>query len=117
MIKILYKIGYLILILLSFLLILLIGTYCNDLAKYILTPYSDFVYPLTLLMAFPLYFLTVYVLGYSYLYITYTIGFLFHKYVYANLFVPLHKTTKNYKLYKRIGLENLYWYRVTRKFK
>ena len=115
MIKLLSKLVYLILIILSFLVIIFIGTYCNDLAKYLLTPYSDFVYPLTMLMVFPLFMLAVYLVGYACLYITYTIRFLLHNYVYANLFVPFHRTTKSFKFHKRIGMEDHYWDRVVTK--
>ena len=93
-----------------------IGTYCNDLAKYLLAPYSDFVLPLTMLMVFPLFMLAGFVAGYSYLYIAYVIKYiaygiryLFQYYVYGNLFIPFHKTTRSFKLYKKIGLEGLYW--------
>jgi len=113
--KLLSKLVYLILIILSFLFIIFIGTYCNDLAKYLLTPYSDFVYLLTMLMVFPLFMLAIYLVGYSYLYITYTIRFLFQYYVYANLFIPFHRTTRSFKFHKRIGMEDHYWDRVVKK--
>ena len=99
-----------------------IGTYCNDLAKYLLTPYSDFILPLTMLMVFPLFMLAGYVVGYSYLYIAYGIKYiaygiryLFQYYIYGNLFIPFHKTTRSFKIYKKIGLEGLYWARLAKK--
>ena len=99
-----------------------IGTYCNDLAKYLLTPYSDFVLPLTMLMVFPLFMLAAYLVGYSYLYvaygiryIAYGIRYLFQYYVYGNLFIPFHKTTRSFKIHKKIGLEGLYWARLAKK--
>ena len=113
--KLLSKLVYLILIILSFLFMLFIGTYCNDLAKYLLTPYSDFVLPLTMLMVFPLFMLAGFVVGYSYLYIAYGIRYLFQYYIYANLFIPFHKTTRSFKIYKKIGLEGLYWARLAKK--
>ena len=120
--KLLSKLVYLILIILSFLFMIFIGTYCNDLAKYLLTPYSDFVLPLTMLMVFPLFMLAAYLVGYSYLYvaygiryIAYGIRYLFQYYVYANLFIPFHKTTRSFKIYKKIGLEGLYWARLAKK--
>ena len=120
--KLLSKLVYLILIILSFLFMIFIGTYCNDLAKYLLTPYSDFVLPLTMLMVFPLFMLAGFVVGYSYLYvaygikyIAYGIRYLFQYYVYGNLFIPFHKTTRSFKIYKKIGLEGLYWARLAKK--
>ena len=120
--KLLSKLVYLILIILSFLFMIFIGTYCNDLAKYLLTPYSDFVSPLTMLMVFPLFMLAGFVVGYCYLYVTYGIRYiaygiryLFQYYVYGNLFIPFHKTTRSFKLYKKIGLEGLYWARLAKK--
>ena len=120
--KLLSKLIYLILIILSFLFMIFIGTYCNDLAKYLLTPYSDFVLPLTMLMVFPLFMLAGFVAGYSYLYIAYGIKYiaygiryLFQYYVYGNLFIPFHKTTRSFKIYKKIGLEGLYWARLAKK--
>ena len=120
--KLLSKLVYLILIILSFLVIIFIGTYCNDLAKYLLTPYSDFVSPLTMLMVFPLFMLAIYLVGYSYLYvaygiryIAYGIRYLFQYYVYANLFIPFHRTTRSFKFHKRIGMEDHYWDRVVKK--
>ena len=122
--KLLSKLVYLILIILSFLFMIFIGTYCNDLAKYLLTPYSDFVLPLTMLMVFPLFMLAAYLVGYSYLYvaygiryIAYGIRYLFQYYVYGNLFIPFHKTTRSFKLYKKIGLEGLYWARLAKKMR
>ena len=113
--KLLSKLIYLILIILSFLFMIFIGTYCNDLAKYLLTPYSDFVLPLTMLMVFPLFMLAGFVVGYSYLYITYGIRLFFHYYVYANLLILFHRTTRSFRFHRRMGLEGLYWDRVVRK--
>jgi len=120
--KLISKVVYLILIILSFLFMIFIGTYCNDLARYLLTPYSDFILPLTMLMVFPLFMLAGYVVGYSYLYVAYAIRYiaygiryLFQYYVYGNLFIPFHKTTRSFKIYKKIGLEGLYWARLAKK--
>ena len=113
--KLLSKLVYLILIILSFLFIIFIGMYCNDLAKYLLPPYSDFVYPLTMLMVFPLYIFIVYLLFYSSFYMKSVVEFLFHNYVYVNLFVLFHRSTKSFKFHKRIGMEDHYWDRVVKK--
>ena len=115
MIKLLSKLKLIILILISWMVLLFLMTYCEDLAKHILPPYSYFKLPLTVLFLMPSWILTMYLLCYAYSYITYGIRYLFHYYVYVNLFIPFHRTTKSFKFHKRIGMEDHYWDRVVRK--
>jgi hypothetical protein len=116
MIKLLSKLESIILVLISWMVLLFLMTYCEDLAKHILPLYSYFKLPLTMLFLVPSFLLTGYLLLYAYLFVRYTIGFLFHNHVYVPLFVPAHKTTRSYKFHKRIGMEHHYWHRVTGKF-
>jgi len=113
--KLLSKLENLILILISFMIILFIGSYCNDLARYLLPPYSDFTYPLTILFTVPSFILTMYLLLYAFFYIKYVIGFLLHNYVYVNLFALFHRSTKSFKFHKSIGMEDHYWDRAVKK--
>ena len=96
--------------------LLFLISYCTDLAKHILPPYSYFTFPLRILFLIPSFLLTMYLLCYAHSYIKYTIGFLFHNYVYVQLFVSAHKSTRSYKFHKKIGMEEHYWHRVTGKF-
>ena len=115
MIKLLSKLESIILILISWMVLLFLMTYCEDLAKHILPPYSYFKLPLTVLFLVPSWILTMYLLCYAYSYIKYIIGFLFHNYVYVNLFALFHRSTKSFKFHKRIGMEDHYWDRVVKK--
>ena len=116
MIKLLSKLESIILILISWMVLLFLMSYCEDLTKHILGPYSYFKFPLTMLFLIPSFLLTGYLLLYAYSYIKFIIGVLFHNYVYVQLFVPVHKSTRSYKFHKRIGIEEHYWHRVTGKF-
>ena len=113
--KLLSKLESIILILISWMVLLFLMTYCEDLAKHILPAYSHFKFPLTMLFLVPSFLLTMYLLLYAYSFVKYTIGFLFNKYVYVNLFALFHRSTKSFKFHKRIGMEDHYWDRVVKK--
>ena len=115
MIKLLSKLELIILTLISWMVLLFLMTYCEDLAKHILPAYSYFKFPLTVLFLVPSWILAIYLLCCAYSYIKYTIGFLFHNYVYVNLFALFHRSTKSFKFHKRIGMEDHYWDRVVKK--
>ena len=113
--KILSKLKIIILNIIFWMIFLFMLSYCTDLAKYFLPPYNYFTFPLTVLFTVPSSILIFYLLLYAHSYIKYVIGFLFNNYVYVNLFALFHRSTKSFKLHKRIGIEDHYWDRVVKK--
>ena len=114
--KILSKIMLFFLSLLAVGLVLVIGGYCIDLARYLLPAYSYYISTFSIifvLIAMSLVGLLFWIIYVAFIYIKY----FFCIYVLTEFIIFYHPYTKNYKEYKKMGLEGLYWDRLVRKMK